>query len=97
YLPGGFLPAFRREAHANERSEIWLDHDGVTIVVRQVVGVLARRVVCRVKAGDTLQPGERIGLMKFGSRMDVFLPVDAVVVARTGEKVRAGETVIARL
>jgi phosphatidylserine decarboxylase len=97
YLPGGFLPAFRREAHANERSEIWLDHDGVTIVVRQVVGVLARRVVCRVKAGDTLAPGARIGLMKFGSRMDVFLPVTAEVATSAGDTVRAGETVIARL
>ena len=97
YVPGTFLPAFRPDAHRNEHSEIWIDHRGIMVVFRQVVGVLARRVVTRVRAGDTLEPGARIGLMKFGSRMDVFLPVDAVVVARTGEKVRAGETVIARL
>jgi phosphatidylserine decarboxylase len=97
HVPGTFLPAFRPDAHRNEHSEIWIDRRGIMVVFRQVVGVLARRVVTRVKAGDTLEPGARIGLMKFGSRMDVFLPVDAVVVARTGEKVRAGETVIARL
>jgi phosphatidylserine decarboxylase len=97
YLPGGFLPAFRADAHANERSEIWLDHDGVTLVVRQVVGVLARRVVCRLKAGDTVTPGQRIGLMKFGSRMDVFVPVTAEIAVSAGDTVRAGETVIARL
>ena len=97
HVPGTFLPAFRPDAHRNEHSEIWIDRRGIMVVFRQVVGVLARRVVTRVNAGDTLEPGARIGLMKFGSRMDVFLPVDAVVVARTGEKVRAGETVIARL
>jgi phosphatidylserine decarboxylase len=96
-VPGTFLPAYRPAAHANERSEIWIDHDGVPIVVRQVVGVLARRVVCRVRPGDTLSPGERIGLMKFGSRMDVFLPESAEVLVRRDDRVRAGETVIARL
>lgn len=97
YVPGGFLPAYQRDAHANERSEIWLDHAGTAIVVRQVVGVLARRVVCRVKAGETLTAGQRIGLMKFGSRMDVFVPVTATVTVSAGETVRAGETVVARL
>jgi phosphatidylserine decarboxylase len=98
YVPGGFLPAFRPDAYRNEHSEIWIDHDGVPIVVRQVVGVLARRVVCRVKPGDVLTTGARIGLMKFGSRMDVFMPGgSAEVVAITGTHVRGGETTIARL
>jgi phosphatidylserine decarboxylase len=97
YVPGTFLPAYRTDAHANERSEVWLDHGGTTIVVRQVVGVLARRVVCRVKAGETLATGQRIGLMKFGSRMDVFVPTTATVTVAPGETVRAGLTVIARL
>jgi phosphatidylserine decarboxylase len=97
YVPGSFRAAFRRDAYKNEHSEIWLDHDGVTIVTRQVVGVLARRVVCRVKAGDRLEAGQRIGLMKFGSRMDVFVPVSAAVAVRAGDRVRAGESVIARL
>ena len=97
YTPGTFLPAYREGAHANEHSEIWIDHQGTPIVVRQVVGVLARRVVCRVRAGDTLAAGARIGLMKFGSRMDVFVPPTAELTVAAGATVRAAETVIARL
>ena len=97
YRPGTFLPAYRPEARSNERSEIWLDQQGQTVVVRQVVGVLARRVVCRVKAGDVIPAGARIGLMKFGSRMDVFVPLTATLTVAAGDLVRAGETVIARL
>jgi phosphatidylserine decarboxylase len=97
YHPGTFLPAYRHDAHRNERSEIWIDHAGVPIVARQVVGLLARRVVCRLKPGQYVQPGERIGLMKFGSRMDVFVPVTAALKVRQGESVRAGVSVIAEL
>jgi phosphatidylserine decarboxylase len=97
YYPGTFVPANRPDAAQNERSEIWIKAASAIVVTRQVVGVLARRVVCRVKAGDTLAPGARIGLMKFGSRMDVFVPPQALVMVTTGQKVRAGETVIARL
>jgi phosphatidylserine decarboxylase len=63
--------------------------------VRQVVGILARRIVCRVVEGQNLARGERIGLMKFGSRMDVFLPTDADLRVRVGEHVVAGETILA--
>ena len=97
YVPGAFLPAYRHDAHRNEHSEIWFDRDGVTVVARQVVGLLARRVVCRLAEGQRVERGSRIGLMKFGSRMDVFLPMSAVLAVATGERVRAGETVIARL
>ena len=97
YFPGSFLPAFKHDAHKNERSEIWIDHGGVPVVARQVVGMLARRVVCRVVPGDQLVAGARIGLMKFGSRMDVFVPTSAAVTVRQGDTVRAAETVIARL
>jgi phosphatidylserine decarboxylase len=97
YFPGAFRAAFHHDAHSNERSEIWIDHGGVTIVFRQVVGMLARRVVCRVAPGDELGPGQRIGLMKFGSRMDVFVPMTAEILVQKGAKVRAAETVVARL
>jgi phosphatidylserine decarboxylase len=96
-VPGTYLPAYRDDAGRNAHSEIWLDAGGTTIVVRQVVGVLARRIVCRVQPGEVLAPGARIGLMKFGSRMDVFVPVTATLTVKAGDKVRAGETVIARL
>jgi phosphatidylserine decarboxylase len=95
---GRFLPAYRREAATiNERSEIWIDHDGQAIVARQIVGILARRVVCRLDEGARVQAGDRLGIMKFGSRMDVFVPEDAVITVKVGEMVRGGETVIAVL
>src|SRR5205085_1106983 len=73
YTPGKFLPAYAHDAAtSNERSEIWIDHDGKLVVARQIVGILARRVVCRLKVGSQVQAGERYGVMKFGSRMDVF-------------------------
>jgi phosphatidylserine decarboxylase len=97
YVAGSFLPAYRDGAGRNEHSEIWIDHDGQTVVVRQIVGVMARRVVCRVGRGDTVAAGGRIGLMKFGSRMDVFLPPGATLTVAVGQGVRAAETVIARL
>jgi len=97
YRPGSFLPAYHESSNDNELNEIWLDADGQQIVVRQVVGILARRIVCRVGEGQLLSRGERIGLMKFGSRMDVFLPERAEISVRVGEHVVAGETVIAKL
>jgi phosphatidylserine decarboxylase len=98
YTPGRFLPAYRPDAAtANERSEIWIDHNGEMIVARQIVGILARRVVCRVQEGAQVSAGERFGIMKFGSRMDVFLPVTAAIRVRVGETVRGGETIIAVL
>jgi phosphatidylserine decarboxylase len=98
YTPGRFLPAYRHDAATtNERSEIWIEHRGQTIVARQIVGILARRVVCRVAVGAHVQAGDRFGIMKFGSRMDVFLPPSADVRVRVGDVVRGGETVIAVL
>jgi phosphatidylserine decarboxylase len=97
YREGAFLPAYRHDSHKNERSEIWIDHGGTAIVARQVVGMLARRVVCRAMPGRVLAAGERIGLMKFGSRMDIFVPPSAALTTARGDKVRGGETVIARL
>jgi len=98
YTPGRFLPAYRHDAAAsNERSEIWIDHSGQTIVARQIVGILARRVVCRIEAGTDVHAGDRFGIMKFGSRMDVFLPLTATLRVKIGESVRGGETVIAVL
>jgi phosphatidylserine decarboxylase len=101
YRRGSFLAAYRREsAHRNERSELWLrDGEGPgarTVVFRQIVGVLARRIVTRTGVGQRLATGERMGLMKFGSRMDVFVPPECILTVTTGQRVRGGETVIAR-
>jgi len=98
YSPGRFLPAYRHDAGTvNERCEIWIDHNGRTIVARQIVGVLARRVVCRLETGATVRAGDRYGIMKFGSRMDVFLPMTAEIRTKVGDLVRGGESVIAVL
>jgi phosphatidylserine decarboxylase len=95
YRPGKFLPAYDEGSNDNELNELWIDAHGRTVVVRQVVGMLARRIVCRVVEGQELARGERIGLMKFGSRMDVFLPTDARLAVSVGQRVVAGETVLA--
>ena len=95
---GRFLPAYHRDAAAtNERSEIRIEHKGRPTVVRQIVGVLARRVVCRAVLGAEVRAGDRYGVMKFGSRMDVFLPTDAELRVKPGDGVRGGETIIAVL
>ena len=78
YHPGRFLPAYKAKAgDLNEYTEVWVEHDGLPIVVRQIVGILARRVVCRLTEGALVQAGDRFGVMKFGSRMDVFVPATA--------------------
>lgn len=101
YRPGRFLAAFTAESGAeNERSEIWLRNevDGRerVVVFRQIVGLLARRVVTRVGVGETVAAGQRMGLMKFGSRMDVFVPPGVEIMVSVGDRTVAGETVLAR-
>ena len=97
YRKGSFLAAYRKEsAHRNERSELWLREGDRTVVFRQIVGVLARRIVTRTWVGQRLATGERMGLMKFGSRMDVFVPPGCEILVSKGQRVRGGETVIAR-
>jgi phosphatidylserine decarboxylase len=94
---GTFLAAFRTASHGNTRTEISIDHGGTVVVFRQVVGVLARRIVCRLAPGDEVATGARIGLMKFGSRMDVFVPRASTLAVGRGDRVTAGESVIAWL
>jgi len=101
YRPGRYHAAFKAEsAHENERSEITVARvvgdDVRTVVFRQIVGVMARRVVTRVVPGQVLRTGERIGLMKFGSRMDVFVPPEVELLVVPRQKVVAGETLLAR-
>jgi len=98
HRPGRFLPAYRDEAAgANECTEVIVDHGGRPVVVRQIVGVLARRIVCRVREGAVVTAGDRFGVMKFGSRMDVFVPAGATLLVRVGERVVGGVTLLAML
>ncbi|GAB4329727.1 MAG: phosphatidylserine decarboxylase family protein [Candidatus Zixiibacteriota bacterium] len=97
YRPGKFFAAMKPEAgHQNERQDIVLESDIGIIRFAQIAGVLARRIVCRVMTGDELTIGERFGMIRFGSRMNVVLPPGFDASVTVGEKVRAGETIIAR-
>lgn len=98
YQPGRFLAAYRAEAsRQNESNRVTIDSAEATIDVKQIAGVLARRIVCRARPGDTLEKGQRYGLIRFGSRTDLFLPADCDVVARVGDRVRGAETILAYL
>ena len=95
YHRGRFLPAYKRDAgDLNEYAEFLVAQGGQPIVVRQIVGILARRIVCRVKEGDEVEAGQRFGVMKFGSRMDVFVPKNARLASKVGDRVVGGVTVI---
>jgi phosphatidylserine decarboxylase len=101
HTPGRFLAAYRAEsAMRNERSEVVVERvvRGATrrVVYRQLVGQLARRIVTRIQPGDEVGTGQRIGLMKFGSRMDVFLPPEVVLEVTKGKHAVGGETVLGR-
>lgn len=99
HTPGAFHAAFRDYAsERNERNLIVLsDARGRQHAMVQIAGYLARRIVCRLHPHDTVRCGERIGLIMFGSRVDHFIPPDYRVVVKTGERVRAGESMIAEL
>lgn len=95
YIKGSFLPAFKKGAESNERNIIKLETSDGEIEVVQIAGILARRIHCYVKAGDKLQRGQRIGMISFGSRVDVSIPRNYSITVKSGVKVKAGQTVIA--
>ena len=99
YFPGAFVNAALDKASlSNERNAIWLrTRDGADVTCVQVAGLIARRILCYVAAGAELQRGERFGFIRFGSRVDVYLPPDAEPRAAIGDKVYAGQTVLAWL
>jgi phosphatidylserine decarboxylase len=81
----------------NERSEILVSGEDGSVRVRQIAGVLARRIICKVKPGDRLDAGERFGLIRFGSRTDLRLPPGSSIAVSVGDKVKGGSTVIGRM
>jgi phosphatidylserine decarboxylase len=98
YTPGQFLAAYRQEASVvNEANTITIADHGREFIVKQIAGVLARRIVCRVRPGDTLEKGQRFGLIRFGSRTDLLLPATAEIAVQVGDVVRGGETILAFL
>lgn len=97
YVPGKFLQAFREEASTvNEHHLIGLVNERSRVLVKQIAGILARRVVCRVSVGDQIEAGDRLGIIKFSSRVEIFMPLYTDVLVRVGDRVKAGESIIAR-
>jgi phosphatidylserine decarboxylase len=97
YTPGKFFAAYRKEAATqNERNELALVDGEFRVTVRQIAGVVARRIVCTVAENDRLERGQRFGLIQFGSRTEVVLPREVEILVRVGDRVKGGETAIAR-
>jgi phosphatidylserine decarboxylase len=97
HTPGSFKKAFLDEASLkNDNIAMVMNTEKGDILLRQVAGSIARRAVCRVKPGDTLKKGQRYGIIKFSSRVDIYLPLSAGVLVKPGDKVLSGETIIAR-
>jgi phosphatidylserine decarboxylase len=96
YYPGKFFNAYKDDASVrNEHITMLLESAHGRIAVKQIAGSVARRAVCRVKPGDTLEQGQRYGIIKFSSRLDVFLPLHTGVKVKLNDKVKAGETILA--
>ncbi len=98
YRKGGFMNAMNPESViANEQTMIVVEGDGVTVAFKQIAGLLARRIVCNVKEGDKVQRGERIGMIKFGSRCDILMPAETQLRVKVGQRVKGGATVLGSL
>jgi phosphatidylserine decarboxylase len=95
---GGFLNAMKPESVVmNEQTLVVIDAGGYEVSYKQIAGLLARRIVCAVKVGDRLERGQRVGMIKFGSRTDVLMPADAVPKVKSGTRVKGGSTILAVL
>jgi len=98
YSQGKFLMATNQKASlVNEQNELIIEGEKVTVVCKQIAGILARRIVCWTHKGDKLELGERFGMIKFSSRTDVILPQNVSVTIREGKRVQGGVTVIGRI
>ncbi len=98
YHKGEFLPAFDHKASLrNEQNTVTIQDGETRVVFKQIAGLIARRIVFRKQPGETLARGERVGLIRFGSRVDVFLPASARLRVRVGDRVSGGSSVLAEL
>lgn len=98
YTPGDYLVAYHpKSSELNEQTSIGVKTEYGKLLFKQIVGILARRLVCEIKEGDEIQIGERFGMMKFGSRMDINVPLSTKINIKVGDRVKAGETILAYL
>jgi len=97
YRPGRFFGAYRARASGeNEQNVIYIDTPQGILVFKQIAGAIARRVLCWKRKGEIVARGERVGLIRFGSRVDIWLPVEAEIIVRRGQMVKGGESVLAK-
>lgn len=98
YIKGKKMPATSDESSLiNERNSITIEGENATVICTQIAGIVARRIVCWNKQGDILERGQLYGLIKFSSRTDLLMPKNVEVLVKEGDKVRGGETIIARI
>jgi phosphatidylserine decarboxylase len=99
YYPGKFFSAnLDKASESNERNAVSMEiSGGRKLIVVQVAGLIARRIICRIRKGDHLRRGERFGIICFGSRLDLYLPADTVPIVSTGDKVLAGKSILGHL
>ncbi len=98
YLRGKFYPAFKPAASVeNEQSIIAIENASCKILFKQIAGILARRIVCQLREGHQVKRGDRFGMIKFGSRVDIFLPLDVQIRVKLNDKVKGGETIIGKI
>jgi len=97
YKKGGYLPAYRKDSERNERNEFIIHSKYGDVSVTQIAGAIARRIVSYSSVNDIIEQGQRIGMIRFGSRVDVTIPQDLDITVRKGERVLAGKTVIATI
>lgn len=97
YRPGKFYGAYRSAAsEENEQNVIYINTPKATIIVKQIAGAIARRVLCWKSEGEEVAIGQRIGMIRFGSRVDIWLPIEAEVAVRRGQFAKGGETILAK-
>ncbi len=98
YTEGKFLNAMDPECSNQNERQLWIMEDvsGFKVAVRVITGLIARRIIPWREVGDTLQRGERIGIIKFGSRTELYVPLDCEITVKVGQKVKGGQTVLAR-
>ncbi|MDW8467106.1 MAG: phosphatidylserine decarboxylase [Chloroherpetonaceae bacterium] len=96
YISGEYLVAFQHDSsERNERTEIGIENEHIKVFFKQIAGYVARRIVCNLQLGDTVKIGERFGMIKFGSRVNVLLPMSVQLRVQQGQHVKAGETILA--
>jgi phosphatidylserine decarboxylase len=95
HRPGRFRPAFHPRAAAdNQQALVGMDCGRLRILVKQIAGAVARRIVCRAEVGQTVSRGGKLGLIRFGSRVELYVPAGTTVLVRPGDRVRAGESIV---